>query len=702
MFSGKPQTGLFSAKKDDKKPPASNPTGLFSGLGIKGKAPAKDPPADYAPPSVPTLPAKSDVYVPPVLPSQRLPLQNELQGVTDSPTLSKDSPHMEPASRPLEFEASLPTADLSKPKSGGLFASMRSKTPSQPEEGKVVHSRKNDFSMDITAKQPESRQTGGLLTELRTRPETEIFAPQPRDEDSFAPSRAAIEGRKLLERSRKEKEEREERDRLERERRAAEEKDRQRYQSPDLLIAWVEERLASYAKQLDEKNKKQMELVTEAAKLQEKLGNLQVRKSQTVDRQEQAAAEEDYEQAEKLNQVIKDMELVIVQTSTEIAKNTSLYQSYESDKTEIYTSQKKFLGEVQLKATDRKITEENELTKYKAEKLQLKANQERKFADETQRLADEKARLESEESLLASEKDETESRINQHTHELQEEKDTAETELATILSEIEELERTLALKKMQRQQLQSTIEACEEQIKERMAAFQDEIMVVELKVNKLEQAKAKAERETENLESAHADFVIQHENAEKEAEAWEQRNHRLQTCLDDLKSRQERLERLAAVRETYLARIEENTKLLKVKQEELQETEDYARTVKEADEEIRHKFVQKRDRLSELEVKIPKLEAEKKAFASSKQYKDAARLANEVKVAITERESLLEDIEKVRSSMTEQDQHSAEVQPTQIERGALELRAELEKLQKELNEAREGLMGQGQDQASLE
>ena len=704
MFSGTSHAGLFSAKKDDKKPPASNPSGLFSGLGIKGKAAAKDPPADYTPPSVPTPPAKSDVYTPPILPSQRLPLQVEPQGATDYPALpmNRDSPQMEPASRTPEFEASTPPADPPKPKSSGLFASMKSKTPSQAEEAKVVHSRKNEFSMEAAAKQPESRTGGGLLSEMRTRPDTEIFAPQPRDEDSFAPSRAAIEGKKLLEKSRRDKEDREEKDRIERERRAAEEKDRQRYQSPDLLIAWVEERLASYAKQLEEKNKKQMELVAEAAKLQEKLGNLQVRKTQTMERQEQAAAEEDYEQAEKLNQVIKDMELVTIQTSTEIAKNTSLYQSYESDKTEIYTSQKKFLGEVQIKASDRKAAEENELTKYKAEKSQLKSSQETKFTDETQRLAEEKARLESEESLLAVEKEETETRISQHTHELQEEKDTAETELVTILSEIEELERTLALKKTQRQLLQNTIEACEEQIKERMAAFQDEIMVVELKVNKLEQAKAKAERETENLENAHADFVIQHENAEKEAEAWEQRNRRLQTCLEDLKSRQERLERLAAVRETYLARIEENTKLLKVKQEELQETEEYARTVKDADEEIRHKFVQKRDRLSELEMKIPKLEAEKKAFASAKQYKDAARLANEVKTAITERESLLEDIEKVRSSMTEQDQHSAEVRPTQIDRGALELRTELEKLQKELTEAREGLMGQGQDQASLE
>lgn len=698
--------GLFSAKKDDKKPPASNPTGLFSGLGIKGKPPSKEPPAEYAPPPAPIIPAKSDVYTPPVLPSQRLPLQNEWPAPTDTPAaqVTRDSLQLEPANKHSELETG--TADFVKPKSSGLFSSMRSKPPPQSEEAKVVYSKKNEFSMEAAAKQPENRARpengGGMLSELRTRPDTEIFAPQPRDEESFAPSKAALEGKKMLEKSRKEKEEKEERERLDRERRAAEEKDRQRYQSPDLLISWVEERLASYAKQLEEKNKKQMELVIEASKLQEKLSNLQVRKSQTVDKQEQAAAEEDYEQAEKLNQVIRDMELVTVQTSTEIAKNTSLYQSYESDKTEIYTSQRKFLGEVQIKATEKKTAEENDLAKYKAEKLQLKANQERKFADETQRLADEKARLESDESLLATEKAETESRINQHTHELQEEKETAESELATILSEIEELERTLALKKMQRQQLQNTIENCEEEIKERMAAFQDEIMVVELKVNKLEQARNKAERETEALENAHADFVIQHENSEKEAEAWEQRNRRLQTCLDDLKSRQERLERLAGVRETYLARIEENTKLLKVKQEELQEAEEYARTVKEADEEIRHKFVQKRDRLSELEVKIPKLEAEKKAFATAKQYKDAARLANEVKIAITERESLLEDIEKVRSSMTEQDQHSAEVYSTQIERGALELRVEIEKLQKELNEAREGLMGQGQDQASLE
>lgn len=653
MFSGKQHAGLFSTKKDEKKPPATNPTGLFSGLGIKGKAPAKEASPDYTPPSIPVLPPKSDVYVPPVLPSQRQPLPST-EASTGAFSL-KDSPTVEPV-KPAELEA----LDSLRPK-GGFLAGMRAKNPGQPEEAKVFSSKKNDFTVDIKPEtRPKLEGSSGHLTDLRNRTD-DPFSASTRDEESFAPSRAAIEGKKLLEKSRKEKEEKEEKDRIERERRAAEEKDRQRYQNPDQLIAWVEERLTSYAKQLDEKNKKQMELLTEAAKLQEKMTNLEMRKNQTMEKQELAAADEDYEQAERLNQTIKDMELIILQTSSDLAKNASLYQSYESDKTEIYTSQRKFLSEVQLKASEKKSTEEADLSKFKSELLQLKASKEKKFSDESQRLSDENARLAAETEVLESEKTETEGRISQHTHELQVEKETAESELASIEIEIEELERTLALKKMQKQQLVETITSSEEQIKERLAAFQDEIMEVELKVNRLEQGKLKTQKEMENLEAAKADFAVQCENSEKEAENWNLRNGRLQVCLEDLKSRQERLEKLVGVRETYLARIEENTKILKVKQEELMEAEEYARTVKEADEEIRHKFVQRRERLSELEVKIPKLEAEKKTFAAAKQYKDAARLANEAKTAITERESLLDEIEKLQLRMNEQDQQSAEV-----------------------------------------
>lgn len=547
--------------------------------------------------------------------------------------------------------------EANKTKSG-LFASLKPKAATS-EEAKVVYSKKQEFGE--TGKQGYSEEVEKPRIDVKAKGEVEAVETRSRDEGSremaaFSQARSVADERKAkAERARKEEE------KMERERKAAEEKDRQRYNNPALLSSWVEERLLSYSKQLEEKNKKQLELIAEGNKLQEKLSNLYMRKAQSSEKQEKAAADEDYDEAERLNQVIKDMELVIVQTSTEIGKNATLYQSYESDKTEIYTSQMKFLQEVQGKVAERKSVEEADFARLKAAKAERKSAMELKLGNEEKRLREEVERLRTEGDKLEGEKEETEARIHTHTGEIQEEKTAAESELATVEAEIEELERQLQIKRIQRQSLVETIADKDAQILERLAAFQDELTMVEIRMKKLSQAEEKANKDQEALENAKNEFELECEEAMKEIEAAEQRVKMLAKCLEEQKLRQERLEKLGSARQQYLARIEEHSILLKLRQEQLREAEEYAKTVKESEEDVRHRFVQKSDRLSELEVKIPKLEAEKKAFAAAKQYKDAARLANEVKLAITERESLIEEIEKVRATMTEQDQQSSEV-----------------------------------------
>ena len=655
--------------------------GMFSGLSVK-KAPAGAE-AALSPPSVAPYPGlpKQDLYTPPQIPAPPRPAVDGESSPTPQP--ESDNSDEKPA-KLLPLPSKVPRPKPDQPSSDPSWG-RKGFVDSEPESFAELRKRKQEELKKNRAEEGgQEGKTEGGKTETGKSDQAKTEVPK------ATGLRAAEEVSKPAEK-------------VEREKRAAEEKEKLRYQNPETLQLWIKERLAQYAKQLDEKNKKQVELLTETERLRSKLDSLQSNKLQTLDQQDQAAAEEDYDEAERLNTVVRELDVSIIQTDHEIARATSAYQAYEDDKTEVYRTQKAFLAEVQGKCVERRAAEEAELGTFTAAKTMEEDRKRKEIEAETERVASETTRLSTESELLESERVQTQATIEEHTHELLHARTAAQSELTSLEEQIESLEAKLLELKTRRDLFRAQVQENEREIEERTSVFQDELFAVETKAKKIDREKGRLTADVEALEAAKAALAAFQAETKAAIELRDARLAGLSLCATEVKSRQERIEQLEASRKQFIETIEQNTRLMKEKEEQLKAAADYEKTVKETAEEVRVKVQLKRDRMAELEAKIPRLDAEKKTLAAAKQYKDAARLANEVKAAITERESLSEEIERMRQTQSEQESHLCEVVSTQLQQSSLELRSEVEKLGEEAAAARKELMGHmDDDQASLE
>lgn len=352
--------------------------------------------------------------------------------------------------------------------------------------------------------------------------------------------------------------------------------------------------------------------------------------------------------------------------------------------------------------------QKEEIDKY------LSANQSRLREDDTrisaeeERVHMERSGVAREESALEEEKNEIEGVINSQTSEIEKDREDLEMRLMGVTAEIKNLEKMLETKRREELELKNELGVVEEKIGVVRKKYDRRLQRIHDRVIDLTSDSEACRKEEEVIQEQRRLFLEDKslvEKTEKDIDSWLlwmegeiEITSKLKTALENIRSHQEQetSDSMPSSASATVAGVDDHNELVVLKEQvSIAENEvNIAMSLVKSAQELVGKLM---DEDADIAEKLPQLEAEKKAHASNKRFKEAGNIAKTIKTLSTRKEEIAEELQHSSSAISaaeselemKKDQYDAALRELkEAERSADIIRLEALKVQiKELRKA---------------
>eukprot|EP00736_Rhodelphis_marinus_P008351 Rmarinus@m.22844 len=288
-----------------------------------------------------------------------------------------------------------------------------------------------------------------------------------------------------------------------------------------------------------------------------------------------------------------------------------------------------------------------------AEALEQKTLKDHIEGDE-ERLAGEEETLQVEEKLLGDEESALETQIRQKTKPQREDREKLRTREVMLEKDILELESKLAAKRAERDELAREASAIEGKIEHVKRKFQRQLDRLSAKRHAVEEQRGTIHRERNDLKRARANLEDLREKGAHAASADEERIRALHAVrrqerhgLRKVKVSTRRQRLVAEKNRVRMAEEATEAETVMNLREEIGKTNAEIQTTASKLLQMQRDASQLRLSLAGIESRVPELEAEKKLAVSARNFKEASRIANELKSINSKKEEVTVKLESV-------------------------------------------------------
>ncbi|OMJ66754.1 hypothetical protein SteCoe_36298 [Stentor coeruleus] len=485
--------------------------------------------------------------------------------------------------------------------------------------------------------------------------------------------------KQLEEKKRKELEEKEKQEIAKMQKILEEERKKQELANSIVIKIAIEDKLFQTKNLIFQINSEQEELKDIQVNYEKTLQDMGKRTKDLEALAEEAAGNEDFELAAKYEEEHDNLKLQIQFTYKEIDKKSDEYLEYEFKKTEAYENLRKFIEQNEQKV--------GLLTEYGKNQLDSAQNSLENIEKEKSETLDKlsvdidakKLEIAEISKSYIERKLELDSKITEKTADLQDSKAKTLESISETQLEIEELTKKLLEKTEALKTLQNSLDIIDQGINQHIKEFEDEAKECEIAENLLK-----------NEEKLYEELFTTHKN--KLQEFSDILNEKTEALNQNTKSLEDLsnlnlfiIEETKILTETLMKRkdiieeINKNVKTLKEKKDILKEAEDYLENFTQEMSKASEKVMINEERLKELKAKMPILEIEKKNAAANKMFKEAAKIAQEIKDLIAETVRIEADLGSCGEDLEKKKQEYGLIQTNHQE-----IKTEIEVLQKGL------------------
>jgi len=340
---------------------------------------------------------------------------------------------------------------------------------------------------------------------------------------------------------------------------------------------------------------------------------------------------EQFEEAGALDATIQELKEAITAHLDKIAHASKKMEELAGDLRVVAEDRKQVAGQVLEKAQVIQSDSEHSLG------VEEERN-ERKLSSESARLEAERKRVELAQSHLSKDRERLEEEdsqlreaMGQHTGEYEKERDDALTDQLAVEGEIAELKRQLAAKEAERAKLVEVVAAANEKINSVRSKFERQITRLEGNRRRFEETKKEVEMDTEHVEGLEAALARDRQAAKEEADLRKQEIQDIAQELRSLRRTQRAAEWTAQMRSLWQRMQEPGQKLLGESRSRWEQATAECNRIAGSLEEDEAEAAKLRGQIDTIQQQIPSLEAEKKLAVSSRSFKEAGRISEEIK-----------------------------------------------------------------------
>jgi chromosome segregation ATPase len=304
--------------------------------------------------------------------------------------------------------------------------------------------------------------------------------------------------------------------------------------------------------------------------------------------------------------------------------------------------------------------QKEEIDKYLSTNQSRLREDDIRISAEEERVHMERSGVAREESALEEEKNEIEGVINSQTSEIEKDREDLEMRLMGVTAEIKNLEKMLEMKRREELELKSELLVVEEKIGVVRKKYDRRLQRIHDRVIDLTSDSEACRKEEEVIQEQRRLFLEDKsfvEKTEKDVDSWLlwmegeiEITARLKTALENIRSQQEQEPSAGAAPSPAATGGDGHDELVMLKEKvSLAENEvNVATALVKSAQELVGKLM---DEDAEIAEKLPQLEAEKKAHASNKRFKEAGNIAKTIKTLSTRKEEIAEQLQHSSSAI---------------------------------------------------
>ncbi|CCI46086.1 unnamed protein product [Albugo candida] len=413
-------------------------------------------------------------------------------------------------------------------------------------------------------------------------------------------------------------------------------------------------------------------LLERKMQLKSQLTQYEIDLRQVEANQQRACEEEDFEKADALNTSINSVRHCITLTESDLRKVDSEFTAFLKGKERTFVTQ--------LRTTRGTFKELNTFCQDQEQiRADLKKNYETYQTNQLQQLQFENERIQTELHHVSvtlkhvtSERDEIEARITEQCKSEIEVQKSLEEEKQVVEEEVRELERQLSIKKARVTEIQMAIDKAEKEIDVVRNRFSRQVKRISDREEGILRTKSEVEADVEHLKEQKEQFIQKvREYQEKIMDSSTQikslrKAIMVATLLTDVLEMQE------ARREDSLVRKKERSNDLNSLSDKAAIAEQSVAMLRKQQEGLEKSLAMHANAKASADSMIPRLESEKKAAATQRNFKEAARISKDIKALEKDRNNaeemsevvemeLLDLLDQIKSSEERYKEHKKEL-----------------------------------------
>ena len=415
----------------------------------------------------------------------------------------------------------------------------------------------------------------------------------------------------------------------------------------------------------------------------EELKNLNLEKEKLYKEEQIAIEENDFEKADHIESSIKEFNNKIININAIVSQcNKELMENREKELNLMRGAIKEIeeisenYGKLKSNIEDKIETfNNNEMAKHKSENIRLqKMNEKLQFL---------KSNLDTEKNYIDTEEEKINEVIKGQSKGIFDDLDNLHQEKELLNEEINKLKRQLELKENELDQLNAKIESKEIEIDAIKSNFNHEFNKIEIK--------------KKNYSESLRDYEEQHNNYNKKMEDYNTQDVKYENYLSEMKKQTSQYDNEMSNIQNIITVQQTDINL---KQNILQRENDIFSLISSYENKIdliKHKIQKHKEdiqslnvsnklmesEITQIEIRLPALEEEKKGFVQTKNFKEAGRVSHELKASL---EKKAKNQELIKQNKTNIELYQKEL--TDFENNIKTLESEKEVHERELNIAK--------------
>lgn len=414
---------------------------------------------------------------------------------------------------------------------------------------------------------------------------------------------------------------------------------------------WLDEQKMKSEKEQKHLLEEEAVCLSESQRTAEKIASLRVKLEETEAEQNTLCEQEEYEKADALDATIQELKDKISRELEEVAIGAKKLVSFAEHLLSL-TRDRASLSKQALERVEAIQGEEQEEFQRNEERCQLRVNaEEARIEAERKRMDLAQSHLEKDGQNLNEEWQQVNEAIDQQTTEDAAERDKSVSEREKLDEEIKELERSLAEKMEQRKRLTQDIDSRDIKIACIRNKFEKQLGRLEGKQKRLEEAQKEMELDTQQVSQMELEL-------KKEREALEGQGARHQFQMKEIQRTSKSLRRQRWFLAEVIQRRVVWQKLMEPHRHSLSQARSKWESATQKCVELSSASAGQEAEAAKLRSQIdihvemlPKLEAEKKLAVTSRSFKEAGRLTEEIRRRDEEKKTLEAKLETLQAGL---------------------------------------------------